>query len=61
VTAEARATFGGRPPPGANVEPRPGPSVPADAAVPVLAATLTGAVVVFGGVALFARRRSRPA
>lgn len=62
MTADAKATFGGAPPPGANVETgAPGPNVPADAAVPVLVATFAVGAALFAAVALLARRRSRRA
>jgi len=62
MVAEATATFGGAPPPGAAgdlTEPSAVPTVPTGVAVPVLVATLALGLALFGGVALLARRRSR--
>ena len=62
MVAEATATFGGAPPPGAAVdptEPAAVPTIPTDVAIPVLFATLALGLALFGGVALLARRRSR--
>jgi len=64
MVADATAAFGGAPPPGAAADPpdaAPGPTVPPDAAVPVLVGTLAIGVVLFVVVVALARRRQRPA
>jgi len=64
MVADATATFGGAPPPGAEVDPpdaAPRPTVPPDAAVAVLVGTLAIGVVLFVLVVVLARRRSRSA
>jgi hypothetical protein len=64
MVADATATFGGAPPPGVDVDPpdaAAGPTVPPDAAVPVLLGTLVISVVLFVVVAALARRRPRSA
>ena len=64
MVADATATFGGAPPDGAELDPPgavTGPTVPADAAVPVLVATLAVGVALLVVVAALARRRTRSA
>lgn len=61
MVADATATFGGAPPPGAPtgpLDPAPSPSVPPEAAPLILAGTLALGALVFAGVFLLGRRRT---